>query len=161
VLRESYAKGSDLNATVTEHFRFRDPHGGSVELQLQYRRGMPSRAMTQGTCARRLTRAFCRIYKVHELVDVVRSVPQNIDRVLSYQFRVTISEFSDFLTALSASSVSRSCRGMSGRSTVRHQVDWRSQTSDGWSRARATTVSADEQRARCALPFWHKPLPGM
>jgi hypothetical protein len=95
VLRESYAKGSDLNATVTEHFRFRDPHGGSVELQLQYRRGMPSRAMTQGNVRSASDPSILRIYKVHELVDVVRSVPQNIDRVLSYQFRVTISEFSD------------------------------------------------------------------
>jgi hypothetical protein len=95
VLRESYAKGSDLNATVTEHFRFRDPHGGSVELQLQYRRGVPSRAMTQGNVRSGVDPSILRIYKVHELVDVVRSVPQNIDRVLSYQFRVTIPEFSD------------------------------------------------------------------
>jgi hypothetical protein len=95
VLRESYAKGSDMSATVTDHFRFRDPHGGSVELHLQYRRGVPIRAMTQGNVRSAADPNILRIYKVHELVDVVRSVPQSIDRVLSYQFRVTISEFSD------------------------------------------------------------------
>ncbi len=95
VVRESYAKGNDMSATVTEHFRFRDPHGGSVELQLQYRRGLPARAMTQGNVRSASDPGILRIYKVHELVDVVRSVPQNIDRVLSYQFRVTISEFGD------------------------------------------------------------------
>ncbi len=95
VVRESYAKGNDMSATVTEHFRFRDPHGGSVELQLQYRRGLPARAMTQGNVRSASDPNILRIYKVHELVDVVRSVPQNVDRVLSYQFRVTISEFGD------------------------------------------------------------------
>jgi len=95
VVRESYAKGSDMSATVTEHFRFRDPQGGSVELQLQYRRGLPIRAMTQGNVRSASDPSILRIYKVHELVDVVRSVPQNIDRVLSYQFRVTIAEFAD------------------------------------------------------------------
>lgn len=95
VLREYYAKGSDMNATVTDHFRFRDPGGGSVELQLQYRRGLPVRVMSQGNVRSAADPNILRIYKVHELLDVVRSVPQNIDRVMSYQFRNTISEFSD------------------------------------------------------------------
>lgn len=95
VVREYYAKGSDMSATVTEHFRFRDPGGGSVELQLQYRRGVPVRVVSQGNVRSASDGGILRIYKVHELTDVVRSVPQNVDRVLSYQFRVTISEFAD------------------------------------------------------------------
>ena len=95
VLREFYAKGNDMSATVTDHFRFRDPGGGSVELQLQYRRGLPVRVVSQGNVRSATDPSILRIYKIHELLDVVRSVPQNIDRVMSYQFRNTISEFSD------------------------------------------------------------------
>ncbi|MBI2973445.1 MAG: hypothetical protein HYY39_06630 [Armatimonadetes bacterium] len=95
VLREFYAKGNDLDATVTERFRFRDPAGGSVELQLQYRRGVPERVMTQGNVRSIVDPSILRIYKVHQLIDVVRSVPQGIDRVLSYQLRVTVPEFAD------------------------------------------------------------------
>ena len=95
VLREYYAKGNDMSATITDHFRFRDPAGGSVELQLQYRRGLPVRVVSQGNVRSAADPNILRIYKVHELLDVVRSVPQNIDRVMSYQFRNTITEFSD------------------------------------------------------------------
>ncbi|TMI99344.1 MAG: hypothetical protein E6H01_11080 [Bacillati bacterium ANGP1] len=95
VLREFYAKGNDMSATVTDHFRFRDPGGGSVELQLQYRRGLPVRVVSQGNVRSATDPSILRIYKIHELLDIVRSVPQNIDRVMSYQFRNTISEFSD------------------------------------------------------------------
>lgn len=95
VVREYYAKGNDLEATVTERFRFRDPGGGSVELNLQYRRGIPERVMTQGNVRSSVDPTILRIYKVHQLIDVVRSIPQKIDRVLSYQLRVTVSEFAD------------------------------------------------------------------
>jgi len=95
VLREFYAKGNDMSATVTDHFRFRDPGGGSVELQLQYRRGLPVRVVSQGNVRSATDPSILRIYKIHELLDIVRSVPQNIDRVMSYQFRNTITEFSD------------------------------------------------------------------
>lgn len=95
VLREYYSKGTDLESTVTERFRFRDPAGGSVELQLQYRRGTPMQLASQGNVRSAADPRILRVYKVHQLVDVVRSVPQGIDRVLSYQFRVTISELAD------------------------------------------------------------------
>ncbi len=95
VLREFYAKGNGLDATVMERFRFRDPAGGSIELQLQYRRGIPERVMTQGNVRSTVDPSILRIYKVHQLMDVVRSGPQGIDRVLSYQLRVTVSEFAD------------------------------------------------------------------
>ena len=95
VLREFYAKGNDLDATVMERFRFRDPAGGSIELQLQYRRGLPERVMTQGNVRSTVDPSILRIYKVHQLMDVVRSAPQSIDRVLSYQLRVTVAEFAD------------------------------------------------------------------
>src|SRR2546427_11882573 len=84
-----------MSATVTAHFRFRDPGGGSVELQLQYRRGLPVRVVSQGNVRSATDPSILRIYKIHELLDIVRSVPQNIDRVMSYQFRNTISELSD------------------------------------------------------------------
>lgn len=95
VQREYYAKGTGLDATVTEHFRFRDPAGGSVELQLQYRRGIPQRVASQGNVRSTADGGILRVYKVHQLIDVVRSVPQGIDRVLTYQFRVTIDDLHD------------------------------------------------------------------
>ncbi|MBI2973084.1 MAG: hypothetical protein HYY39_04760 [Armatimonadetes bacterium] len=66
-----------------------------MELQLQYRRGVPERVMTQGNVRPIVDPSILRIYKVHQLIDVVRSVPQGIDRVLSYQLRVTVPEFAD------------------------------------------------------------------
>ncbi|MDQ7819612.1 MAG: hypothetical protein QN173_03500 [Armatimonadota bacterium] len=95
VTREYYAKGTDTSATVTEHVRFRDPGGGSVELQLQYRRGVPVHVVSRGPIRSAADPGIVRVYRVHELVDVVRSVPQNIDRVLSYQLRVTVADLAD------------------------------------------------------------------
>jgi hypothetical protein len=95
VTREYYAKGTDASATVTEHVRFRDPGGGSVELQLQYRRGVPVHVVSGGPVRSAADPAIVRVYRVHELVDVVRSVPQNIDRVLSYQLRVTVADLAE------------------------------------------------------------------
>jgi hypothetical protein len=95
VQREYYSKGAGMDATVTEHFRFRDPAGGSVELHLQYRRGIPQRVMSQGNVRSTADGAILRVYKVHQLTDVVRSGPQGVDRVLSYQFRMTIEELHD------------------------------------------------------------------
>lgn len=93
--REQYLKGVDLDATVTERFRFRDPTGGTVELLLQYRRGIPRRMTSQGNVRSTADPTVLRIYRVDQLVDVVKSVPEGIDRMLSYQLRVTLPEFSD------------------------------------------------------------------
>lgn len=95
VLRELYLKGVNGDTTVTEHFRFRDPAGGSVELQLQYRRGVPTRVTSQGPVRSAVDPTILRIYRVDQLVDVVKSVPAGIDRVLSFQLRVTLPEMND------------------------------------------------------------------
>lgn len=95
IVREHYVKGADLEATVTERFRFRDPAGGSVELQLQYRRRVPVRVATEGPVRSVADPTVLRIYRVDSLVDVVKSVPTGTDRVLSYQLRMTLPEFAD------------------------------------------------------------------
>ena len=95
IIREFYSKGTESDATVTERFRFRDPAGGSIELQLQYRRGLPSHVASQGSVRSAVDANILRIYRIHQLMDVVRSVPQGIDRVLSYQLRVAVPEFGD------------------------------------------------------------------
>ena len=63
-----------------------------IGLQLQYRGAAPTRAKVEARPRSPVNPEFFRIYHIDQGVDVVKSVPNGIDRVQHYRLRVTVSE---------------------------------------------------------------------
>jgi len=94
VRREQTLKGVGVEpGTVTDWWEMRNGSGGVIELKLQYTRGTPSRAKGEAKPRSGSDQAIWRIYRSEQGVDVVRSIPAGIDRVQSYQLRVSVPEF--------------------------------------------------------------------
>lgn len=93
--REHTVAGTGVDAVCSERFAFRDAGGGTVELRLRYRRGIPSRAAWPTTLRSAADPSVARFYRSDALIDVVKSVPAGIDRVEDYSLRVTVPEVGD------------------------------------------------------------------
>ncbi len=95
IRREQTLKGANLGPGAGgELWEVRDAGGGVVDLRVQYERALPSRAKPELKLRSAVEPAFTRIYRIDQGTDVVRSLPASIDRIQSYQLRVTISELS-------------------------------------------------------------------
>ena len=93
IRREQTLKGpSGEPGSVAEWWEMRDSKGGTIELRVQYQRGTPSRVKGEVKPRSGVDPALWRIYRFEQGVDVVRSVPAGIDRVQSYQLRVSVPE---------------------------------------------------------------------
>ena len=106
VRREHGFTGADLETSVTDHYQVRvpdwadappgaEPAGGTVELSLAYRRGVPSRVFSQRHVRSAAQPSILRIYHQDQLADVVKSVPAGIDRVEDLHFEVAVPELAD------------------------------------------------------------------
>lgn len=95
VLREQTIAGADLQTVCTERFDLSPSGGGTVELRLRYRRGIPSRAAWPTTLRSAADPAILRAYRSEALIDIIKSVPAGIDRVEDYTLRVTVPELRD------------------------------------------------------------------
>ena len=95
VRREQMVDARDLQAVCTERFDFAVAGGGAVELRLQYHRGIPSRVAWPTNLRSAADPAILRVYRSEALIDVVKSVPEGIDRVEDYSLRVTVPELHD------------------------------------------------------------------
>ncbi len=90
---EQTLKGAGLEpATGSEIWEVRDAAGGTIELRLQYQRGVASRVKSESKPRSAVEPNFFRIYRVDHGLDVVKSVPAGIDRVQQYSLRVTMAE---------------------------------------------------------------------
>lgn len=95
VQREQTLKGASLEPGAgTDWWEMRDGKGGMIELRVQYQRGTPSRAKAEAKPRSGADPTVWRIYRIDQGVDVVKSIPAGIDRVQSYQLRVTVPELS-------------------------------------------------------------------
>jgi len=95
VRREQALKGANADPGLgSEAWEVRDAGGGLMDLRVQYARALPTRAKPEFKLRSPVEPAFTRIYRVDQGTDVVRSLPSAIDRVQSYQLRVTMSELS-------------------------------------------------------------------
>ncbi len=93
VRRERTVSGPNLEpASGRESWSVRATAGGALELQLDYQGGVPARAKTEAKVYSNVEPNFFRIYRVDQGSDVVKSVPDGIDRVKNYQLRVGIPE---------------------------------------------------------------------
>jgi hypothetical protein len=93
IQREVTLKAAGLEpGTGSEGWELRDGTGGLIELRVEYQRGVPSRAQQETKPHSPVDPSFFRIYRFDAGTDVVKSIPAGIDRVRSYQFRVTVPE---------------------------------------------------------------------
>lgn len=93
VQRERTVRGPNLEpASGRESWAVRDTAGGSLELRFDYQGGVPSRGRTEAKVYSNVEPNFFRIYRVDQGTDVVKSIPDGIDRVQNYQLRVGIAE---------------------------------------------------------------------
>jgi hypothetical protein len=69
----------------------------TIELRLQYQRGVPVRSKPETKPRSAADPTILRLYKVDLGADVVRSVPAGIDRVQAYSLRVTVPELRPIL----------------------------------------------------------------
>lgn len=90
---EHAVKWSDNNpAVVSEQWEVRDASGGAVELKLQYARGPLNRARAEQKIRGGPDPNFFRIYRVDQAVDLLKSVPAQIDRTQRYELKVTMPD---------------------------------------------------------------------
>jgi hypothetical protein len=93
VRREQTLKGVDLEpGTEEELWDIRDGAGGMIEFRLSCRRRIPARVKVEQNLYSAVDPNFFRTYRVDQGMDVVKNLSAGIDRVQSYQFRVTMAD---------------------------------------------------------------------
>ena len=93
IRREASLQGTGREpGTGSERWEVQESGGGLIDFRVEYQRSVPTRARPEVKLHSAADPAFFRIYRPDVGTDVIRSVPASIDRVRSYQFRVTVSE---------------------------------------------------------------------
>ena len=91
--REQTMKSADLGpGTGSELWELKDSAGEMLQFQMAYQRAVPLRAKQELKPRSSVVPTFYRIYRVEQLTDLVKSIPAGVDRVQTFQFRVTMSE---------------------------------------------------------------------
>ncbi len=93
IRREQNNKGTNLEAGVSEDFwQVRDTRGGSIDLRVQYQLGVPLRDKSEQKLYSAVEPSFFRIYRNETATDILKSIPAGINRVQSYNLRVSMPE---------------------------------------------------------------------
>ena len=96
--REIAAKGAGNDPGVaSESWELKDAKGATLTLQIRYDRSVPVRAKTEARPRSGLDPALWRIYRIEQSVDVVKSVPEGIDRMRNLRFRNNVAELDKLL----------------------------------------------------------------
>jgi hypothetical protein len=94
IRREQSQRGVNVEAGDGDDFwEVRNTSGETIDVRLQYQRGLPSRAKAEQKIYSAVEPSFCRIYRLETAGDIIKSIPAGIDRVQNYRFRVDIPEF--------------------------------------------------------------------
>ncbi len=95
IRQERTLSGVDLGAVITESVEVSAAGGGTVTLRVRYSRGLPARVVSESRVRSVADPSILRLYRTDELVDVVRSAAQGVDRVTHCEFRVTVPDLTD------------------------------------------------------------------
>jgi hypothetical protein len=88
----SSAAGND-SGTASERWEIKDGKGGSqLLLQVRYERSTLTRGKAEASPRSGSDPALWRIYRIEQSVDVVKSVPEGIDRLRNYRFRSNVAD---------------------------------------------------------------------
>ena len=77
------------SSIVQESWAFKADTGGSIQLNVQYTRGVPARGSVEAPIYSAAKPDFYRIYRVEQAVDVVRSTATGTDRVQKLSFNAS------------------------------------------------------------------------
>jgi hypothetical protein len=83
--------GSDPG-TASERWELKDGKGNTLLLQVRYERSTLTRGKTEARPRSGSDPALWRIHRIEQSVDVVKSVPEGIDRLRNYRFRNNLAE---------------------------------------------------------------------
>lgn len=93
VEREHTISGADMApGTAMERWRMKEARGGTLELLVQYQRGTPTLGKVEVRPRSAADPAIWRVYRFDQATDVVKSVPNNIDRIQKLQMSVKVPE---------------------------------------------------------------------
>lgn len=93
VRREAALSGADLEpGTGSELWVIRDSEWDILKFRMDYQRAVPVRTKGEVRPHSNVDPNFFRMYRYDQLMDVVKSIPDSIDRVKYYGLWVTISE---------------------------------------------------------------------
>jgi hypothetical protein len=81
-------------AIGVERWHLQDQDGRELSMYLRYGIGTPTRLVRESKTRGGPDPDFVRIYRTDQGIDVVRSVPNTVDRVEEFSFRNTLAEFS-------------------------------------------------------------------
>ena len=91
--REASIKGATPESgTGSEVWKVQDSAGGIMEFRMDYQRALPKRKTHEFKAHSSVDPNILFNYKDDAASDLVKSIPDGIDRVQNYKFRVTISE---------------------------------------------------------------------
>jgi len=93
VRREITQRGADMEpGTGSDFWEIGNAAGGALTFRMDYQRAVPKRVKRDSKLYSAVDPSFYRIYRYEQVIDVVKSVPANIDRVSSHELRVSIPE---------------------------------------------------------------------
>ena len=92
---ERTLSGVNLDAVVSESIVVTAAGGGTVTLMLRYHRGLPARVASESRVRSVADPSILRLYRTDELVDVIKSAAQGVDRVDHCEFHVTVPDLAD------------------------------------------------------------------
>jgi hypothetical protein len=113
---EQTLKGSGVEPAAGTELWDIPSEGGTIELRLQYQRGVAMRQKQETRPRSAVDPTILRIYRVDRGLDLVRSVPAKIDRVQAYSLRVTVPDLRPLFDGSEKLMPSRYTLGTSGRS---------------------------------------------
>lgn len=92
IRREQTHEGANLEpGSATERWLMQSD-GGTIEMEVAYQRGVPTRVKAEAKPRSAVEPSFFRLYRIDQGLDVVKSVPEGIDRTQSLRFRSTVAE---------------------------------------------------------------------
>ena len=79
--------GPDGKSSVEESWELKGPDGHSIEVHVQYERGVPARGKSESSTYSGAKPDFFRIYRVEFASDVARSIATGVDRISQISFK--------------------------------------------------------------------------
>jgi len=93
VRRERSTKGSNTDMpSGSERWEIRDASGGTVQLRFDYQGALPQRVKPENNVYSSVEPSFYRIYRWDQGTDVVKSVPNGVDRTQNFQIKIAVAE---------------------------------------------------------------------
>jgi len=95
VRRDLGLRGENLAPGAgSDNWEMKETSGGTIVVRLAYQRSVPVRAKIEQKIRSSIEPNFYRLYRVDQGVELVKSVPAEVDRLQSYEFRSTVPELS-------------------------------------------------------------------